>query len=343
MLSYDERVALIQKAAVKYGIDPKVALKVARSEGLKKGVYQSVLHGGMYGKREPSYGVFQMLVGGGQTGFKKGLGNQFKEQTGKDPRDPANEPAMIDFAMKHASNYGWGDWSGARKLGYTGKRLYEGINKTGSRPTAVADTTSDTTPDQSTDVPTDDSEIAPAEQQDYPDMPESVDQTEDVPAPEEPSKLGAASKQLVSLGTSMMDKANQPFDYTPAGDNQMDVSAPPDSGIPVNAYSAYMTEPQMVEPQAYAEDGGSIEEQSADDTSQADDEELQMFLANGGEIDGYDNSNATYDDSNASYGDSGGDYTDTSNDFVADPGQFTDDESDPGIDPNEFFGSVGSG
>jgi hypothetical protein len=62
------------------------------------------------GQREPSYGPFQLYMGGG-------LGNNFLEQTGLDPRDPTTWKKQVDFALGHAKNNGWGSWYGARNAG----------------------------------------------------------------------------------------------------------------------------------------------------------------------------------------------------------------------------------
>jgi hypothetical protein len=115
----------IRETAQKYGIDPEVALRVAKSEGLrsfKSGVVQK------NGKEEPSWGAFQLYTGGG-------LGNQFKKDTGLDPSDPANEKATIDYALKTAAKTGWGPWHGAKN---TGIGEYEGISGGGAK-TAAAD------------------------------------------------------------------------------------------------------------------------------------------------------------------------------------------------------------
>ena len=91
---------IIRAAAAKYGIDPEVAMKVARSEGL--GVFL-----GDHGK---SGGAFQLYTGGG-------LGNQFQKETGLDPLDPKNEAATIDWAMKNLARTGWGPYHGAAHSG----------------------------------------------------------------------------------------------------------------------------------------------------------------------------------------------------------------------------------
>jgi len=96
----------IRQTAAKYGIDPETAMRVAKSEGLST-FQSSVVKNGV---REPSWGAFQLYTGGG-------LGNLFQKETGLDPSDPANEKATIEYALKHASQKGWGSWYGARNTG----------------------------------------------------------------------------------------------------------------------------------------------------------------------------------------------------------------------------------
>jgi hypothetical protein len=110
--------AYIRETAKKYGVDPEVALRVAKSEGLS--TFQSSVPKtgkGSHGGREDSWGAFQLYMGGG-------LGNAYQKATGKDPRDPANEKDTIDYALKHASQHGWGPWHGAKN---TGIGEFEGI------------------------------------------------------------------------------------------------------------------------------------------------------------------------------------------------------------------------
>ncbi len=114
-----EMETYIRQAATARGIDPDIAVKVARSEGLAPNTWQSNYRRGGY--REPSYGPFQLLQGGAGTGFPKGMGNDFRRQTGLDPSDPANTYAAIDFALDQAATGGWGPWYGAAKVG-VGKR-----------------------------------------------------------------------------------------------------------------------------------------------------------------------------------------------------------------------------
>ncbi len=97
-------IPYIRERAQTYGINPDVAVNVAQSEGL--GSFKSSVPG------ENSYGAFQLYTGGG-------LGNDFQRATGLDPSDPKNEQAGIDFALKHASQHGWGAFHGAKnRYGY---------------------------------------------------------------------------------------------------------------------------------------------------------------------------------------------------------------------------------
>uniref|UniRef100_UPI003BA1F60A phage tail length tape measure family protein n=1 Tax=Shinella sp. M31 TaxID=3368615 RepID=UPI003BA1F60A len=99
----------ISQSATARGIDPAVALKVARSEG---GLDSWNLQSNYVknGVREPSFGPFQLYKGGG-------LGNAFMAKTGLDPALAANGPAGVDFALDHAAKNGWGAWYGAAKAG----------------------------------------------------------------------------------------------------------------------------------------------------------------------------------------------------------------------------------
>src|SRR5262245_12684854 len=97
--------AYIRQAAMRRGIDPDVALRVAKSEGLAPGVWQSnVYHNGV---REPSYGPFQLLVREG------GLGNAFQRATGKSAADPSTAFSAGRFCAQPG---------GARRLGAVVRR-----------------------------------------------------------------------------------------------------------------------------------------------------------------------------------------------------------------------------
>jgi len=121
----------IRAAALERGIDPDVAVRVAMSEGgLNDPTRQSEAK--KNGVREPSYGPFQLLVGGGNTGFPVGLGNEFIRQTGMDPRNPEHAQAAINFALDTAKQKGWGQWYGAKRVGLDN---FAGI---GGRPSGAA-------------------------------------------------------------------------------------------------------------------------------------------------------------------------------------------------------------
>ncbi|GGD24392.1 phage tail length tape measure family protein [Aureimonas glaciei] len=115
LVPVSEVAAYIQQAAAARGIDPNIALRVAKSEGLGEGIWQSNYEKNGY--REPSYGPFQLLKGGAGTGFGQGMGNDFMRQTGLDPADPRNTFQGIDFALDGAAKNGWGAWYGAGKAG----------------------------------------------------------------------------------------------------------------------------------------------------------------------------------------------------------------------------------
>src|SRR5215831_2373084 len=94
------KIPLIRATAQRYGIDPDVAVKVAKSEGL----------GDFTGDKGTSFGAYQLHIGGG-------LGDNFYRDTGLDPRDPKNENATIDYALRHAASSGWSAFHGAANTG----------------------------------------------------------------------------------------------------------------------------------------------------------------------------------------------------------------------------------
>ena len=127
--------AYIRQAAAARGIDPDVAVTVARSEG---GLKDPTRRAGYVknGMREPSYGPFQLLVGGEGTGFPKGMGNDALA-AGIDPRDPNQWQRGIDFALDGAAKNGWGAWYGAAKAGI-GNRQGIGGARPAQQPQQVA-------------------------------------------------------------------------------------------------------------------------------------------------------------------------------------------------------------
>jgi len=105
----------IRQAARARGIDPDIAVRVARAEGgLKDPTRQSLVMKG--GVQEPSYGPFQLLIGGGNTGFPAGMGNDAL-RAGIDPRDPNQWQRGVDFALDNAAKGGWSPWYGAKAAG----------------------------------------------------------------------------------------------------------------------------------------------------------------------------------------------------------------------------------
>ncbi|MBX4884045.1 hypothetical protein HJA90_10665 [Rhizobium bangladeshense] len=120
-LPANDIAAYITQAATQRGIDPNIALRVARSEGgLNSWNLQSnYVRNGI---REQSFGPFQLYKGGG-------LGNAFMAKTGLDPALAENGPAGVDFALDYASKHGWGSWYGARKAGISN---WQGIGGQGS-------------------------------------------------------------------------------------------------------------------------------------------------------------------------------------------------------------------
>lgn len=117
-------VPLIRADARKYGINPDIAVAVARSEGLAHYV----------GDHGTSFGAFQLHIHGG-------LGDEFRKETGLNPADPKNEPAMIDWTLAHLRRTGWGPYHGAARAGIA---KWEGIGSKlaaalkGSRSAAAA-------------------------------------------------------------------------------------------------------------------------------------------------------------------------------------------------------------
>lgn len=122
MPSVQEMEAYIRQAAIARGIDPEIAVRVARSEGLGEGIWQSNMQLD-YG-REQSYGPFQLHVA--PEGRRPGMGNEFKAQTGLDPADPSTWRQGVDFALTQAKSGGWGPWFGAKKIGITGMEGIDG-------------------------------------------------------------------------------------------------------------------------------------------------------------------------------------------------------------------------
>lgn len=109
----------IRESAIKRGIDPDIAVRVARAEGLNANPadgWQSNVKKG--GRREPSFGPYQLNTDGG-------LGSRFMKDTGLDLRDPSTAYAQIDYALDEVTRDGWAQWYGARD---TGISRWQGIS-----------------------------------------------------------------------------------------------------------------------------------------------------------------------------------------------------------------------
>ncbi len=107
-------IPVIREAAARYGHNPDTAVKVFGHEGL----------GEYVGDEGTSFGASQLHIGGG-------LGDQFINETGLDPRDPANEPAMIDWSMRNLGQTGWEPYHGAARAGVEAR---EGVGTEANAP-----------------------------------------------------------------------------------------------------------------------------------------------------------------------------------------------------------------
>lgn len=120
--SGDDVGSYIYQKALDYGIDPRVATRVAQSEGLNAFSPDRPDHGGDGGS---SFGPFQLHYGGVNPNMPHaGLGDDFTKATGLDARDPSTWKQQVDFALQHASKSGWSAWMGAAKSGVSN---YDGI------------------------------------------------------------------------------------------------------------------------------------------------------------------------------------------------------------------------
>lgn len=103
-----ERAAYIRAAAIRNGIDPEVALRVAQSEGFNTYV----------GDKGTSFGDWQLHFGGsGIRGMNAGGLGDVLRRRGINAKDPSTWKQQTDFAMEWAAKHGWGDWHGAKRVG----------------------------------------------------------------------------------------------------------------------------------------------------------------------------------------------------------------------------------
>jgi len=105
-MPYDPRAVAdyIRQAAMRRGMDPDVALQVAKNEGL----------GEYVGDGGSSFGPFQLHYGGVAKGGNAvgGLGDIFTKRTGLDARNPDTWQAQVDFSLDEAKRGGWTPWHG---------------------------------------------------------------------------------------------------------------------------------------------------------------------------------------------------------------------------------------
>ena len=116
--------AVIRQTAAKYNIDPDVAVRVAQSEGGLNDPFRQGEAMLKYG-REESYGPFQLHIRNGGVGERA-------IKAGIDPRK--DWKGGIDYALREASQNGWGQWFGAAKAKIGD---WEGIGGPRRKPTSV--------------------------------------------------------------------------------------------------------------------------------------------------------------------------------------------------------------
>jgi hypothetical protein len=103
--SQQDKEAFIRASALQAGINPDIAMAVARSEGFNS----------FSGDNNTSFGAFQLHVTPGGRGHA--VGDEFQKMTGLDPADRANEHEGIMFAMEWVKRHGWHDFHGAGRVG----------------------------------------------------------------------------------------------------------------------------------------------------------------------------------------------------------------------------------
>ncbi|CAN7373652.1 hypothetical protein LJR220_003331 [Bradyrhizobium sp. LjRoot220] len=111
-----EKEQFIRAEAARRGINPNVAMQVARSEGFTTFV----------GDNGTSFGSYQLHVTPGGKG--RAVGDQFRAATGLDPSDPKNERAGIQFALDDVRRNGWTAYHGAKRVGLD---KWSGIDRNG--------------------------------------------------------------------------------------------------------------------------------------------------------------------------------------------------------------------
>jgi hypothetical protein len=195
----------IRYSAAQRGIDPDIAVRVAKAEGgLQDPVQQSrVMKNGV---REPSYGPFQLLIGGEGTGFPAGLGNAALAQ-GIDPRNPEHALKAIDFALDTAAKKGWGQWYGAKAVGLDN---FAGI---GGRPATAVASAAPPAPVFGAPAPSPNPQVASFPSSVAPTVPASMQQ--DIPAAAQAVAGRAAPKSAADVFGMMAMMGDQDPQFSP--------------------------------------------------------------------------------------------------------------------------------
>jgi hypothetical protein len=122
-----EMVAYIRASAIRNGIDPNIALRIAASEGLGGSIPGVRMTPGDKGT---SFGPYQLHYGG-----RGSLGTEYSRATGHHAGDPKHWQEQIDFALRYAGkNKTWAPWFGR---GPAGVGTHEGFGYKGqAAPTA---------------------------------------------------------------------------------------------------------------------------------------------------------------------------------------------------------------
>jgi hypothetical protein len=102
---------MIDSAAAKYGIDPRIMYGIVRGESGHGDRYDRNLNA-----REDSYGPFQM----NRASWNPGLGTNFERETGKSVADPSSLSAQADWIAKKIAGKGDGArrWVASQWYGY---------------------------------------------------------------------------------------------------------------------------------------------------------------------------------------------------------------------------------
>lgn len=115
--------SIIKEEAKLRKIDPTIAIKIYKSEGLHN--YQSQVSKGtqkMEGGTEASYGPFQLYTGGG-------LGNEYEEATGRTLKTDNTLEGVrmqIQFSLDKAVEKGWNPWKGRKSAGVKSREGLDG-------------------------------------------------------------------------------------------------------------------------------------------------------------------------------------------------------------------------